>query len=53
VVGVSHHLAHLYSAFHPSPFDSAAIMVVDAQGGRVRDATDRSRAPRTPRIKVG
>ncbi|MDQ4025418.1 MAG: carbamoyltransferase, partial [Actinomycetota bacterium] len=37
---VSHHLAHLYSAFHPSPFDSAAVMVVDAQGSRVRDISE-------------
>jgi carbamoyltransferase len=37
---VSHHLAHVYSAFHPSPFDEAAVMVVDAQGSRVRDVTE-------------
>ncbi|MCW2952293.1 MAG: carbamoyltransferase [Conexibacter sp.] len=37
---VSHHLAHLYSAFHPSPFDAAAVMVIDAQGSRVRDLTE-------------
>jgi hypothetical protein len=30
---ISHHLAHLYSAFHPSPFSSAAVMIVDDQGG--------------------
>ncbi len=40
VVRVSHHLAHVYSAFHPSPFDAAAVMVVDAQGSRVRDVTE-------------
>ncbi len=38
---VSHHLAHVYSAFPPSPFASAAVMVVDAQGSRVRDVTER------------
>src|SRR5512144_3441153 len=27
---VSHHLAHIYSAFFPSPFDRAARLVVDA-----------------------
>ncbi len=37
---ISHHLAHVYSAFHPSPFDEAAVMVVDAQGSRVRDMTE-------------
>jgi carbamoyltransferase len=36
-VRVSHHLAHLYSAFYPSPFERAAVMVVDAQGSRVKD----------------
>jgi carbamoyltransferase len=37
---VSHHLSHLYSAFPPSPFESAAIMIVDAQGSPVRDFTE-------------
>jgi carbamoyltransferase len=37
---VSHHLAHAYSAFPPSPFDTAAVMVIDAQGSRVRDVTE-------------
>jgi carbamoyltransferase len=37
---VSHHLAHVYSAFFPSPFASSAVLVVDAQGSRVRDVTD-------------
>jgi len=37
---VSHHLAHLYSAFFPSPFDSAAVMVIDAQGSPVREITE-------------
>jgi carbamoyltransferase len=40
VVRVSHHLAHVYSAFQPSPFDAAAVMVVDAQGSPVRDLTE-------------
>jgi carbamoyltransferase len=38
---ISHHLAHLYSAFHPSPFESAAVMIVDGQGSAVRDFTER------------
>jgi carbamoyltransferase len=37
---VSHHLAHLYSAFYPSPFDEAAVMVIDAQGSYARDFTE-------------
>lgn len=40
VVLVSHHLTHLYSAFHPSPFDRAAGLVVDAQGSHVRNLTE-------------
>lgn len=38
---ISHHLAHLYSAFHPSPFESAAVMVIDGQGSAVRDFTEK------------
>jgi carbamoyltransferase len=37
---VSHHLSHVYSAFPPSPFDEAAVMIVDAQGSRARDFTE-------------
>lgn len=37
---ISHHLAHLYSVFHPSPFDAAAVMVVDGQGSTVADLTE-------------
>jgi carbamoyltransferase len=40
VAAISHHLAHLASAFHPSPFESAAVLVVDAQGSRVRDVVE-------------
>nr|WP_275941502.1 carbamoyltransferase C-terminal domain-containing protein [Planosporangium mesophilum] len=40
VATVSHHLAHLYSAFYPSGFERAAVMVVDAQGSRVKDITE-------------
>jgi carbamoyltransferase len=40
VTTVSHHLAHLYSAFYPSPFQEAAVMVIDAQGSRVKDLTE-------------
>ncbi len=37
---ISHHLAHVYSAFHPSPFDDAAVMIIDGQGSRVADLTE-------------
>jgi carbamoyltransferase len=40
VVLVSHHLTHLYSAFFPSPFRTAAGLVIDAQGSRVRQFTE-------------
>ncbi|HEY0062670.1 MAG TPA: carbamoyltransferase C-terminal domain-containing protein [Telluria sp.] len=37
---ISHHLAHAYSAFHPSPFASAAVMIVDGQGSPVSSLTE-------------
>ncbi len=37
---MSHHLSHLYSAYPTSPFASAAGLVIDAQGSRVRDFTE-------------
>ena len=37
---ISHHLAHLFSVFHPSPFRNAAVMVIDGQGSPVADLTD-------------
>lgn len=37
---ISHHLAHVYSVFHPSPFREAAVMVVDGQGSEVAGLTD-------------
>ncbi len=40
VVQVSHHLAHLSSAFHPSPFESAAAMVIDCQGSPAGDFSE-------------
>ena len=45
IVQVSHHVTHLYSAFHPSPFDVAAGLVVDNQGSRVKHFTDRPELP--------
>lgn len=37
---ISHHLAHVYSVFHPSPFREAAVMIVDGQGSPVADLTE-------------
>lgn len=37
---VSHHLAHAYSAFAASPFESGAVMVVDGVGSHRRDVTE-------------
>ncbi|AKJ27344.1 carbamoyltransferase [Caldimonas brevitalea] len=37
---ISHHVSHLYSVFHPSPFDAAAVMIVDGQGSPVSDFTE-------------
>ena len=37
---ISHHLSHLYSVFHPSPFDEAAVMVIDGQGSPVSELTE-------------
>ena len=39
-VRISHHLSHLYSVFHPSPFDAAAVMIVDGQGSPAADFTE-------------
>ncbi|WP_426210562.1 carbamoyltransferase family protein [Massilia sp. TWP1-3-3] len=37
---ISHHLAHVYSVFHPSPFEQAAVMVIDGQGSPVSALTE-------------
>ena len=37
---ISHHLAHVYSVFHPSPFQNAAVMIVDGQGSPVSALTE-------------
>ena len=39
-VRISHHLSHVYSVFHPSPFDSAAVMIVDGQGSPASQFTE-------------
>ncbi len=40
VVTVSHHLAHAYSAFAPSPFNDGVVMVVDGVGSYRSDVTE-------------
>jgi len=37
---ISHHLAHVYSVFHPSPFEEAAVMIIDGQGSPVSELTE-------------
>lgn len=37
---ISHHLSHVYSVFHPSPFEAAAVMIIDGQGSAVSDLTE-------------
>jgi len=39
-VTISHHLAHAYSAFAPSPFEEGAVMVIDGVGSHRRDVTE-------------
>lgn len=38
---LSHHLAHVYSVFPPSPFQEAAVMIIDGQGSAVSALTER------------
>ena len=38
---ISHHLAHVYSVFHPSPFEDAAVMIIDGQGSPVSEFTEK------------
>jgi carbamoyltransferase len=37
---ISHHLAHVYSVFPPSPFRDAAVMIIDGQGSPVSELTE-------------
>lgn len=37
---ISHHLSHVYSVFHPSPFTDAAVMIIDGQGSPVSELTE-------------
>jgi carbamoyltransferase len=40
VMTVSHHLAHAYSAFAPSPFEEGVVMVVDGVGSYASDINE-------------
>ncbi|MEM7192915.1 MAG: carbamoyltransferase C-terminal domain-containing protein, partial [Pseudomonadota bacterium] len=40
IVDISHHLAHAYSAFAVSPFESGAVMIVDGVGSYCRDVCE-------------
>jgi carbamoyltransferase len=40
VVTISHHLAHAYSAFAPSPFEEGVVMVVDGVGNYATDVRE-------------
>lgn len=50
ILTISHHLAHAYSAFATSPFDGAAVMVIDGCGNAFDDCIDLDGAllPETP-----
>jgi carbamoyltransferase len=37
---ISHHLSHVYSVFHPSPFSEAAVMIIDGQGSPAAEFTE-------------
>lgn len=41
IVRISHHLSHAYSAFYPSPFSSASVMVIDSVGSPAHDFNEK------------
>ncbi|WP_346108521.1 carbamoyltransferase C-terminal domain-containing protein [Nonomuraea maheshkhaliensis] len=45
IVMVSSHLSHIYGAFHPSPFEQAAGLVIDARGSRIGDLVEQVELP--------
>jgi len=47
---ISHHTAHAAGAFYPSPFDDAAVMVVDGLGSNAIDYEADDKAPFIMRI---
>src|SRR5579864_6960925 len=44
IVTISHHLAHAYGAFYSSPFDQAAVLVIDGSGSSYDDCPDKQGA---------
>lgn len=40
IINISHHLAHVYSAFYIAPAERAAVIITDFQGSYVRDITE-------------
>ena len=42
---ISHHTAHAASAFYPSPFDEATIMVIDGLGSNAADMVQEAKTP--------
>lgn len=40
IVSISHHLAHAYSAIGTSPFDEAAVLIIDGCGSGLDDCLD-------------
>lgn len=44
---ISHHLSHVYSVFHPSPFTEAAVMIIDGQGSPASEFTEQWRGAGT------
>ncbi len=42
---ISHHAAHAASAFYPSPFEEAAVMVVDGLGSNAADSGEDAKIP--------
>ncbi|PSO45567.1 MAG: hypothetical protein BRC25_01780, partial [Parcubacteria group bacterium SW_6_46_9] len=44
---IPHHLSHAYSAYHPSPFNQALIIVMDA-GGNVLESVEMDSTKETP-----
>jgi len=45
IVQISHHLAHLYSAFFLSQFNEAAVMIIDYQGSYAKDFSESWQVP--------
>ncbi|WP_051707106.1 carbamoyltransferase family protein [Nocardioides aequoreus] len=53
VVSISHHLAHAYSAFAPSPFDACTVLVVDGCGNAFEDCLDTSASSTLEEVPAG